>query len=252
MQLLPNDDESLDQIAGDWLVFQLKKGHRFSTDDQVVAWRAAHAKPDATRILDMGCGIGSVALMTLHLLGGDAPLTGLEAQELSLGLLRRTLAYNGLEDRITVHLGDLRTSAETLGGATFDLITGSPPYAPLGTCLVSPHPQKAACRVELRGSVMDYCLAAKRHLAPGGRFAYVMLARDERTERSAVEAGLTVLERTDIYFREGKDPLIAVMVCARNEDGPFPERVTGSLTIRHEDGRRTEAYEAVRRSFMGE
>ena len=36
----PAEDESLDQLTGEWSVFQLKKGHRFSTDDVVTAWTA--------------------------------------------------------------------------------------------------------------------------------------------------------------------------------------------------------------------
>ena len=179
-------------------------------------------------------------------------MTGIEAQDLSVGLMRRSLAYNGLQDRITLHHGDLRDSAHLLGDATFDLITGSPPYAPVGTCLISPHPQKAACRVELRGSVIDYGEAARRHLAPGGRFAYVMLAKDPRTEQAAEQNGLVIVERTDIVFREGDDPLITVIVAAREEDGPFGERTTGTLTVRTSDGEWTEAYRTIRQSFLDE
>ena len=32
------------------------------------------------------------------------------------------------------------------------------------------HPQKLACRFELRGTVADYCTTASAHLAPGGCF----------------------------------------------------------------------------------
>lgn len=250
MRLEPNDDESLDQVAGDWLVFQLRKGHRFSTDDQVVAWRAAAALPNAERVLDLGCGIGSVGLMTLHLLESQPPMVGLEAQDISAALFRRSIAYNKLGDRIRVFEGDLRESADAIGDATFDLITGSPPYAPLGTCLVSPHPQRAACRVELRGSVIDYCAAARRHLAPGGRFAYVMLSKDARTEQGAHDADLTILERTEIVFRAGDPPLIKVIVCARAEDGPFPETVNRSLTVRDSEGKWTDEYKAIRQGFL--
>ena len=58
--------ESLDRLCGDWHVFQLKKGHRFSLDDIACSWRAANAMPHARRLLDLGCGIGSVGLSTLH------------------------------------------------------------------------------------------------------------------------------------------------------------------------------------------
>jgi hypothetical protein len=37
----------------------------------------------------------------------------------------------------------------------------------------SEHPQKLACRFELRGTIADYCATAARHLAPGGFFACV-------------------------------------------------------------------------------
>jgi tRNA1(Val) A37 N6-methylase TrmN6 len=46
----------------------------------------------------------------------------------------------------------------------FDLITGSPPYLPAEASLISPVSQRAHCRVELRGSVYDYCAAAALHL----------------------------------------------------------------------------------------
>ena len=77
--------ESLDRLCGSWHVFQLKKGHRFSLDDIVCSWRAAHAMPHATRLLDLGCGIGSVGLSTLHKIDNpEATMVGLEAQEISV------------------------------------------------------------------------------------------------------------------------------------------------------------------------
>ncbi len=35
---------------------QLRRGHRFSTDDLVTAWRASAARPDAGDLLDLGAG----------------------------------------------------------------------------------------------------------------------------------------------------------------------------------------------------
>jgi tRNA1Val (adenine37-N6)-methyltransferase len=249
----PGPDETLDRIAADWKVFQLRRGHRFSTDDQVTAWRASLARPDAREVLDLGCGVGSVGLITLALLGrDDVPLTGIEAQDISVGLYRKTIAYNRLDGRIRLLQGDLRDSAALIGDQTFDLVTGSPPYVPLGKGIVSPHPQRAACRMELRGSVFDYCAAARRHLAPGGRFVFVMAAADARTEAAPVEHGLAVLERWDYVLRPGAEPLIATLVCAREEDGPFEPRRTGRLVIRGEDGEWTQEYLALRSTIRPE
>ena len=60
---------TLDLLAGDWGIFQLRGGHRYSTDDLPTAWTAARARPSARRLLDLGSGIGSVGLVTLWRLG---------------------------------------------------------------------------------------------------------------------------------------------------------------------------------------
>ncbi|MEN0061805.1 MAG: methyltransferase [Myxococcota bacterium] len=240
--------ETVDRLIGTWSIVQLAKGHRFSTDDLVTAWRASLAKPEATRLLDMGSGVGSVGLSTLYRMGPHATLTTIEAQAISTALARKSVRLNGLEDRVTVLDGDLRDPSVLAEGQCFDLITGSPPYIPLGSGLLSPHPQRAACRIELRGSVFDYCEAAKRWLAPGGRFAFVMLAADPRTEAAPIEAGLTVVERWEYVFGANRDPHVATLVCGHAEES-LPERVTGRLVIRGADGEWTPDYDAFRRDM---
>lgn len=243
--------ESLDRLAGDWRLFQLKKGHRFSTDDLMTAWQAAHARPDASQLLDLGSGIGSVGLLTLWRLDtfgrAEAPpcLTTVEVQELSWGLARRSIAYNGLEARVTAHRGDLRDSPVTHDERRYDLVTGSPPYIPEERGVCSPHPQKAAARIELHGSVVDYCEAAARKLAPEGRFVFCHAAADPRPEAAVEAAGLVVLSRRDVVFRSDQPPLIAIWTCGwsgAREDHP-------TFVIRDADGRWTDTYLAMRRDM---
>ncbi len=241
--LSPGPDESLDLLAGHWKIFQLKKGHRFSTDDLAVAWRAAVNCPNIDRMLDIGCGIGSVGLSTLHRLKRpEVRLTGVEAQETSAAMAVRTVRFNGLQDRVSIVRGDLRDPAVLPEGVKFPLITGSPPYIPEGKGLLSPFPQRAACRIELRGSVFDYCAAARRWLEPHGRFVYVMVAADPRTEAAPGANGLVILERWNFVFRGGRPAHICTIVCAREEDGPFPPRREGELVIRNPEGEWTEEY----------
>lgn len=241
MQLQPGPDESLDRLVGDWRILQLKRGHRFSTDDLVCAWRASVWAPDATRLLDIGAGIGSVGLSVLFRAPAAAHLTGIEAQEVSHQLARRTAALNGVAHRVRFLRGDLRDASALPEGEGFELITGSPPYIPEGTGVISPVPQRAYARIELRGSVYDYCAAARRWLAPGGAFCFVMAAADPRTEDAPVAEGLKVVERWDYVFARGRDPLIATLVCMREEDDP-PERRSDTLVIRGEDGEWTDDY----------
>ncbi len=250
-RLAPSADESVDRLLDDWWILQLRRGHRFSTDDLVCGWCAAAARPDATRLLDLGSGVGSVGLYTLGLLrrrGQDhASLIGVEAQAVSHGLARRSVEANGLGAVVSMRHGDLRSLDAVVDPAErFDLITGSPPYFPEGTALPSPHPQRAACRMELRGSVLDYAAAAAPRLAPGGRFVFVMTARDPRTEQAPADAGLAVLDRLDVVFRRGEDPMVAVLTCARREDAPEGGRHARTLVIREADGALSQDYRAIR------
>jgi len=249
-------EESLDVLAGDWHIYQLRAGHRFSTDDLVTAWLGATAAPQATRLLDLGAGIGSVGLMalwgvshrvegeTVQLRPGPLPtLTMVEAQEVSHLLARRTVAHNGLQDRVTLRHCDLRAAQALIEGERFDLVTGSPPYIPLGKGHVSPHPQRAACRMELRGDIFDYCRTASRALAPEGRFAFCHAAADPRPEAAVAAAGLALLERRDIVFRRGRPPTIAIFLAAAQgvrQDAP-------PMVVREADGAWTEEWVAVRR-----
>lgn len=239
--------ETLDRLAGDWHVYQLRDGHRFSTDDQVCAWHASRERPEALRLLDLGCGIGSVGLSTLHGLPAAATMVGIEAQEVSFGLAERSLAHNGLEARVRLIRGDIRDPS--LLDERFELITGSPPYTPLGKGVVSPHPQRAACRMELRGSVFAYAEAARRWLAPGGAFCFVMAAGDPRTEAAPAAHGLIVTSRIDYVFREGRPPTVATLFCEREEDGPHPERRTETVVVRGADGEFSAVYEQIRAGF---
>ena len=215
---MPAEDETLDQITRDWWIFQLRKGHRFSTDDTVTAWTAGHARPDALRIIDIGAGLGSVGLMTLHYLRPEARSVFVEAQEVSHRLCAKTIAYNDLGHQVELRHGDLRDEAVVPETGSFDLVTGSPPYTPVEKGVVSSHPQRAACRMELRGSVFDYCRTAARLMKPDGTFVFVHSASDPRPEQAISDAGLTLNERRDILFRDGRPPTIAVFRCSFGGD----------------------------------
>jgi len=241
---------TLDLLAGDWRIFQLADGHRFSVDDLLTAWTAARARPDAGELLDLGAGIGSVGLLALWRMHPQARLTMVEVQELSHAMARRTVERNGLEGRVRLHHGDLR---DWPGGA-FGLVTGSPPYIPLGRGTISGHPQKAAARFELHGDVFDYCRAAARSLGPGGVFCFCHAARDPRPARAVERAGLRVLSRREVRFRAHLPPSIALYACAR--EGAW--RDVPPLVVRGRDGRWTEEYLAIReemgtpRAMLGE
>lgn len=233
---------SLDRLAGDWRIWQLRRGHRFSADDLLTAWMAANVAPSARRLADIGAGIGSVGLMTLWRMHPEATLIAVEAQEVSHLLMRRTVETNGLGARGEQRLGDLRDPA-SLPEVGFDLVTGSPPYIPLGKGVVSPVPQRAGARMELRGTIFDYAQTAARVLGQDGVFVVCFAAADPRGEAAIDAAGLHLRARRDVVFRPGQAPLITLLVADR---GGGPTDRQPHLHIRDEAGAWTDEYLSLR------
>src|SRR5918997_841904 len=81
--------ETLDAISGHYRIFQLRKGHRFSTDDVLTAWYGTTWASSARRVLDLGSGIGSVAMIAAWRLP-RARVVAIEAQEESVRLARKS------------------------------------------------------------------------------------------------------------------------------------------------------------------
>jgi tRNA1(Val) A37 N6-methylase TrmN6 len=238
--------ETLDAISGHFRLFQLRDGHRFSTDDLLIAWYGTSWCPTARTALDLGSGIGAVGMICAWRLPAARFVT-VEAQSESVALARKSARYNGLADRYEIREGDFRAERgqpcprETDAGQQpaakadraligvlrpeerFDLITGSPPYFSPEAGVKSEHPQRLACRFELRGTVADYCATAATHLAAGAFFACVFPgepAQLERLESGANAAGLAIVRRRPVIFREGEPPLVVLFGLMRAEDLP--------------------------------
>jgi len=244
--------ETLDAISGHFRLFQLRDGHRFSTDDILTAWYGTSWCPTAQTTLDLGSGIGTVGTICAWRLPGARFVT-VEAQSDSVMLAQKSARYNGLTDRYEIRAGDFRADGILRADEKFDLITGSPPYFPLGAGVESEHPQKLACRFELRGTVADYCSTAAKHLAPGGFFACVFPtepAQLARVEAGAKEAKLIIVRRRPVVFREGEPPLVALFGLMRAEDLPEWFRgqtwVEPELVIRTRKGEIHPEYSAVK------
>jgi tRNA1Val (adenine37-N6)-methyltransferase len=247
------EDETLDAISGHFRIFQLQDGHRFSTDDVLTAWYGTAWAPSAGRVLDLGSGIGSVGMIAAWRLPGAGVVT-IEAQEESVRLAQKSAVYNGLEERYEIRHGDFREGFLLGAEERFDLVLGSPPYFPPGSGIEGDHPQKVACRFELRGDIRDYCAVAAAHLAPGGLFACVFPEEQRaRVESAARDAELAIVRRRPVVFKEGEPPLVTLFAMVRAGDLPermrAPTWVEPPLVIRAADGSVHPEYAAVKLSI---
>ena len=219
----PGPDETLDGLCGHWKIFQYAKGHRFSVDDLLGGWYGTQWCPRADRICDLGSGIGTLALVAAWRCPGAVVHT-VEAQDISFALAQKSVAFNGVQDRFTLHHGDLRDEAihaALLEDGAFDLVLGSPPYWPVTDRLAADHPQAVPARLEVRGSIADYAQAAAKLLAPGGVFACVFPNDQRERARAAYrDADLLLLHEREVVFKEGEPYGILLLAGSRRADFP--------------------------------
>jgi tRNA1Val (adenine37-N6)-methyltransferase len=238
---------TIDALTATWRIAQRAAGHRHSVDDVLTAHRALHEVAGgsrATSVLDLGSGIGGVGLLALWGLGAGARLVCVEAQAISHRLLVANVAGNQISDRVVTQLGDLR---ELALDERFPLITGSPPYFPLGTGILPADDQKAHARFELRGDVSDYARAAERHLAADGVFVFCFpTAQRARAIASVGASGLHVTTMRDVVPRVGLRPLFTLFACRRTD---VACTVEPPLEVRTADGALSLEMREVRRRF---
>ncbi|MGN1077251.1 MAG: tRNA1(Val) (adenine(37)-N6)-methyltransferase [Candidatus Gallimonas sp.] len=155
-------------LIGDYKIIQNTDYYRFTSDSVLLA-RFLTAKK-GERVADFCAGSGIVGLHFYAENRGIESVTLFEMQKELAEMSARTVALNGLEGVFTVENVRLQEIPARYTEA-FSLILCNPPYEKGG--FEKEDPQKALCRKELSLSLQELCLAAKRCLKFGGRFALV-------------------------------------------------------------------------------
>ena len=139
--------------------------------DAVLLAHFAKAKP-GEQVLDLGTGTGIIPiLMEAGTEGGH--FTGLEIQEESADMARRSVSYNHLEEKVDIVTGDIKDASKIFGASSFHAITTNPPYM-IGTHGEnSPCMAKAIARHEVLCTLDDILRESARLLKPKGRFYMV-------------------------------------------------------------------------------
>lgn len=139
--------------------------------DAVLLSGFARVKP-GERALDLGTGTGIIPILLRGKTEGR-DFTGLEIQEESADMARRSVAYNHLEESVSIVTGDIKEAAALFGAASFDVVTCNPPYMTGNHGLVNPEQPKAVARHEILCTLEDVVRQTAKVLRPGGRFYLV-------------------------------------------------------------------------------
>lgn len=139
--------------------------------DAVLLSGFVRVKPGES-VLDLGTGTGILPIL-LEAKTKAKRFVGLEIQEESADMARRSIAVNGLEEKITIEDGDIKEASRLFGAASFDVVTTNPPYMTGQHGLVNPDLPKAIARHEILCTLEDVVRETSRVLKENGRFYMV-------------------------------------------------------------------------------
>lgn len=139
--------------------------------DAVLLSGFAKAK-EGDRVLDLGTGTGIIPIL-MEAKTDASRFVGLEIQEDSADMARRSVRLNHLDKKIEIVTGDIREAVSLFGAASFDVVTSNPPYMTENHGLTNPAAPKAIARHELLCTLEDVISQAAKLLKPGGNFYLV-------------------------------------------------------------------------------
>lgn len=185
--------------------------HKFGTDAFLLSHFAGHRRRDVACDLGTGCGI--IPLLWFR---RDPPqrVYAVDIQPKAIEQLKLTVEQNGLHERLTPVLADLRALEDVLPAAAFDLVTCNPPYKIIGTGILSENASERIARHELLCNINEVCAAAEKLLKFGGR-----LCLCQRPER--------LLDVLEAMRRNGVEPKLLRFVHQRGGLAPWLFLVQG-------------------------
>lgn len=220
-------------------VAQPADGYRVAVDAVLLA--AAVDAAQGAAVLDLGCGVGSVALC-LAWRRPDLRITGLDREPVFAATARTNAERNGFADRLKIIEADLRAPLPQ----KFDHVAINPPYLKAGTATVSAHPLKAAATAEGEAKLADWIAAARDALQPGG--ALTLIHRADRLDDvlAAVSRSFGGIAILPLHPKQGR---AANRIILRAQLGSRePLAILPGLVLHEENGAFTAAADSILRN----
>ena len=122
--------------------------------------------------LDLGTGTGILPILLEAKNEGDR-YVGLEIQEESADMARRSVLHNKLDEKISIVTGDIKEASRIFGAASFHVITTNPPYMIGEHGLKNDNEALYIARHEALCTLDDILRESAKLLKPKGRFYMV-------------------------------------------------------------------------------
>lgn len=185
------------------------------------------------KVLELGCGTGAISLLLEN--RGAEQVTAVDCNPRITELLRRSVADNGLEEKIHVVDGDILRYKELFKPESMDLVAANPPYRNSGNVRQI---GTAACH-EVTATLEDFFRAAAFAVRYRGRFALVQLPeRFAESMQLAFKYGLQPKRLQWVHSMVDKPAWIFLMEMQKG--GSYGLDVLPPLIMYNKDGSYTE------------
>ena len=185
------------------------------------------------KVLELGCGTGAISMLLEN--RGAEQVTAVDCNPRITELLRRSVADNGLEEKIHVVDGDILRYKELFKPESMDLVAANPPYRNSGNVRQI---GTAACH-EVTATLEDFFRAAAFAVRYRGRFALVQLPeRFAESMQLAFKYGLQPKRLQWVHSMVDKPAWIFLMEMQKG--GSYGLDVLPPLIMYNKDGSYTE------------
>lgn len=165
------DKERLDDLGiGNFQIIQNPNLFCFGMDAVLLSGFAK--VKEGQNVLDLCTGTGILPIL-LAAKTKAGKLTGLEIQEESVDMAKRSVQYNNIQDRVEIEKGDVKEADRIFPHDSFDVITCNPPYMLCDHGLKNPEEAKAIARHEVLLSFEDVARVTSKLLKNAGDFYLV-------------------------------------------------------------------------------
>ncbi len=163
-----NQYERIDDLhRNGYMIIQNPKDFCFGVD-AVLLTGFVNVKKNET-VLDLGTGTGVIPIL-LEAKTEGKHFTGIDIQEESVLMARRSVLMNELENKIDIDLGDIKQLDTIYKLSSFDVVTSNPPYISKGGGIINDYSPKAIARHEILCNLEDIIYGTSKILKPSGRF----------------------------------------------------------------------------------
>ncbi len=231
--MILKDGERLDYVNENLSLIQNKEGLTFGTDALLLA---AYCYGKRKSGIELGGGSGIISMLLLARQKLEKCLC-LEIQEEYAELIRRNADINGLSDRLTALLCDVR---DYTPDSECELVFSNPPYMKADSGRRCESSKKNIARHEVFGTILDFCKCASRSVKYGGSFM-VVYRPDRMCDLIAAlrEGGLEPKRMTLVYADTLSQP--SMLLCEAKKGGKSGLKLTRPLFLYRDREHREES-----------